>query len=319
MAEWQVFQGIGEHRALLMDHGRAIAAKVDWPGELVPGQVAEVKLVHRQRGSTRGSVQFDSGEKAWVDRLPRDASEGARLRVEVVRAPIGEVGRAKPALVRPTSAEPRPAPSLAERLGAKVVQSFDSAEWSEFWWTAWSGRHSFAGGELVFSPTPAMTLVDVDGDLPPRALAMAAVEPLAEAIRLLDLSGSIGVDFPTLASKADRKAVDAALEDAFAGWPHERTAMNGFGFVQIVARREAPSLLERVQNDPVGAVARLAVNHAAAMNGPGITLITAHPAVIAALRADWLEQLYLKTARPVELRAAPEVALEGWHTQIVGP
>lgn len=310
-------EGIGEHRALLMDGGRAIAARVDWPGELVPGQVEDVLLLQRQRGSSRGSVRFASGEIAWVDRLPKDASEGARIRVEVVRGALREPGRAKPALVRPSTAAPRAALALAERLDARVVRAFGAGEWDEIWHTAWSGKYAFAGGELTFSPTPAMLLVDVDGDQSPRALALASVPHLAEAIRLLDLSGSIGIDFPTLPSRADRKAVDAALAAALGDWPHERTAMNGFGFVQIVARRQAPSLLERVQFDPVGAIARLAINHAAALEGPGTTLIAAHPAVIAALRAEWLERLRLQTARGVELRADPAVALEGWHTQIV--
>ena len=42
-------------------------------------------------------------------------------------------------------------------------------------------------------------------------LALAAVRPLADALALLDLAGSIGIDFPTLSDKNDRKQVDGRL------------------------------------------------------------------------------------------------------------
>ena len=102
-----------------------------------------------------------------------------------------------------------------------------------------------------------MTLVDIDGTLPPRDLALAAVEPLAEALARLDLAGSIGIDFPTLPDKNDRKQVDGALERALDDWPHERTSMNGFGFVQLVAKLTRPSLLHLYARNPAGAAARL--------------------------------------------------------------
>ena len=116
------------------------------------------------------------------------------------------------------------------------------------------------------SLTPAMTLFDVDGSLPPAELAIAGAAAAARAIRRLGIAGSIGIDLPTLAGRADRQAAAAAL-DAVLPQPFERTAVNGFGFLQIVRRRERPSLPEIVQGDPVGAAARALLRRARAREG----------------------------------------------------
>ncbi|WP_284124783.1 ribonuclease E/G [Parerythrobacter aestuarii] len=317
MAEWHVVEGIGEHRAVLCGEGSYFAAKIDWPGELSPGQVIEGVLVHHPRNSSRGRARFPSGEEALVDYLPRDASEGATLRFRITRAAIAEAGRNKLAHARVTDEAVRPAPTLAERLGAKVVNGFYRDTWAEIWSGAWDSDWPFAGGSLTITPTPAMTLIDVDGELPPRELALAAVESVASAIALLDLSGSIGIDFPTLPSKADRRQVDNALADALADWDHERTAMNGFGFVQLVSRLERPSLLHRIQFDRAGASARYLLLRAEETAGPGAIEITAHPAVLAKIRPEWEEEFLRRRGVPLRLRADPGIALGAGNVQAV--
>jgi ribonuclease G len=170
------------------------------------------------------------------------------------------------------------------------------------------GIVAFTGGSLTITPTPAMTLIDVDGTLAPRTLALAAVDPMARSIARLGLGGVIGIDFPTLQSKDDRKAVDVVLEGALADFDHERTAMNGFGFVQLVARLQRPSLLHRAQFDPAGTAARLLLRRAEDVTEPGVLLVRAHPAVVAGISDDWRAELSRRTGRQLRIEADPALA-----------
>jgi len=324
LAEWLVEQGIGEDRAILVEGGGIVAARIDWPGKAAPGQVEDAVLVSRAAGSPRGTVRLASGEQALVDRLPQGASEGAALRVEIVRAAMAEAGRFKLAQARPSERAPRPAPTLAGRLrdegnDVRVVRQFPLSGWDELFGEAWTGAVAFPGGGLVISPTPAMTVIDIDGALPPRALALAAVPAIAAAVRRLDLGGSIAIDFPTLADKADRRAIDTALAEALSGWPHERTAINGFGLVQLVARLERPSLLHRFAQSRAGAAARLLLRRAERVADPGALLITAHPAVIAAISPRWRDDLARRSGRAVRWQDDPALAFEAGFAQAIAP
>ena len=93
-----------------------------------------------------------------------------------------------------------------------------------------------------------MTLIDVDGFLDSGELALRGAEEAARTIRRLDIGGSIGIDLPTAGSKSARQAAAAAIDEHLPQ-PFERTAVNGFGFLQIV-RPPPPRLTDRAGAGP---------------------------------------------------------------------
>lgn len=321
MADWLVEEGIAEHRAVQLAGDTIVAARIDWPGRLAAGWVIDATLTARATGSRRGTARASNGEEVLVDKLPQSAREGAPLRLAITRAALGDVGRFKRAQGRPSEAQ-LARPSLAERLGAsdqtfRIVRRFPACDWDGLIDEALSGSVEFPGGALLFATTPAMITVDVDGTLPPRALALAAVPALGRALRRLNLQGSVVVDFPTLADKADRRAVDVALEEALAEWPHERTAMNGFGLVQFVSRLERPSLLHLAGRPRGGLIWRRLLRRAEALDGAGRIELAIHPRLEGVAAADHLALLERRTGRCVDLRIDPTLAIEAPAAQML--
>ena len=321
MPKWYLEDGIAETRAICVADDEIIAARIHWPGELLAGHVEDAVLLSRTAGSARGTAQLANGQEVLVDRLPKSASEGAPLRLEVTRPAIGERGRLKRAQARPSELAPI-TPTLAQTLAAEgaevaTVRRFPVAGWADLLADALSREITFSGGSLIFSPTPAMVTVDIDGTLPPRELALAAVVPIAQTLRRFDLGGSIGIDFPTLQTKADRREVDEALDAALANWPHERTSMNGFGFVQLVSRLSRKSLLHRASHSRTGLIARHLLRQAEQVEEPGALLLTIHPAITAKIKPEWQAELARRTGREIRIKTEPGLALEGGFAQAV--
>jgi hypothetical protein len=97
--------------------------------------------------------------------------------------------------------------------------------------------------------------------------------------------------------------------------PFERTAMNGFGFVQIVRPRQRASLVELAQ-DRAAFEAR-ALLRRAVLEGAGARRLVVHPAVLALLegRPAWLDALSRQIGGAVSLRAEPKLPMSGGYAE----
>jgi ribonuclease G len=320
LPEWLVENGIGEIRAALIDGGEILETRIELGGTTAAGSVIAARLTSIG-SSGRNAVASDERGAEYL--LPKGApgvSQGAALNIEVTREEIPGSEPWKRPLARLTDEMPRALPSLSDRLGGREA-SFPSAAdglgragWDDLIEQARTGIVRFAGGELRISPTPAMTLIDVDGALEPETLALAGAEQAARAIRRLDIGGSIGIDLPTGRSKAARLKADEAI-DAHLLQPFERTAVNGFGFVQIVRPRLRGSLVELAQDRaPFEARALL---RRTAFESPGAKRLVAQPAVIAVLqrRTDWTDALASQLGGAVGLRADAALPMSGGYAE----
>ena len=295
MAEWLFEDGIGERRAALVDGDTLLAIGIErdsdgaragdiLPARLLPGDGSGLRL-----------VRLESGEEAICTHLPRTLSDGASLLVAITRSAIPEADLVKRAKARP--AEPgavaSTAPNLATRIattGLPVRQLFahqpdalEAAGWSEALAAAKCGRIAFAGGMLRLALTPAMAVIDIDGTLPPRELALEGARTVAAVLARYGICGSIIVDFPTLPDKGARQAVVEEF-DAHMRPPFERTAINGYGLLQIVRPRVRASIVERLHFAPVESAALAALRRIERTPGPSDLNLHAHPAVV-----SWIE------------------------------
>jgi hypothetical protein len=304
LPEWVIEDGVAETRAALIEDGEIVEGRVRRDGIMPAGTVLEAKLV-----AVAPRVTVEAGGERFL--LPRGVSgvtEGGRLVVEVTREALGGAEPWKLALARRTDEDPCSASPLAEGKRGRIDG------WDDLLEEARSGIVSFEGGELRIEPTAAMTMIDVDGWLVPDKLAQMGAWAAARAIRRLDIGGSIGIDFPTLKDKAARAEVDSIL-DAYLEKPFERTAMNGFGFVQIVRPRKRASLIE-LARDRAAFEARALLRRAASEQA-GAKRLVAHPAVVASLERNptWLEALGRQLGGNVGLRSDAVLPMSGGYAE----
>jgi hypothetical protein len=318
LPEWLIERGIGETRVALVDAGEIIEARIQLEGSVPAGSVIAARLLNTGTSGKNAVAIAEGGVEYLLPNGAPGATQGSTITVEVTREaipgsepwkrPLAKVSPAESSLAEPLNGRELIFPAPTGHLG--------DAGWDDLLDEGRSGVVHFAGGELRIAATSAMTLIDVDGFLEAGKLSVIGAVEAARAIRRLDIGGSIGIDLPTTAGKSARQSVAAAIDDNLPQ-PFERTAVNGFGFVQIVRPRRRASLIELAQ-DRASFEAR-ALLRRTALELPGPRRLVANPAVISVLgqHPHWLESLSLQIGGAIELRGDTSIPMSSGYVEIL--
>ena len=263
----------GEIRLMLHEDGKLVELRLLrllGGAPLLPGTTMQVRL-GAKIGARRALVQYDSKE-GEISPIPA-CSEGSWLTAELIRAPFSEPGRWKRAVFRQAEARPYGLggyilsrwPDLtaivcAGPLEAVHIRSIlgdacpeiqihkaaiDDAQADIWCERGITGEFVIEGALLSIERTRAMTMIDIDGFGGAHAVNLAAARAVPWLLRLYGIGGQVGIDFLASANKAERAEIDAELGKACASLgQHERTAISGFGFAQLVLPRPGPSVME---------------------------------------------------------------------------
>lgn len=277
---------------------------------LTLGSPHEAITRERVGGRWRADV---AGENVWLlGHL--GGHHGSRIPVRVIRAPIPEPGQIKPAHVM----ELRDAASvqLLPWPDAVDVAAFpDSLEVEALLDQAETGLFPFAQGLLSLERTRAGTIIDIDGHGDPLDINQRAATLIARLLRLYGIGGMVVIDFLGLDNRLQRQTLDNHFHAQLLTDPRpfERTAMNGFGLVQVVRARPAPSVIDRVcgtlrNRACIDTLALKLLAEALRSSGAGARTLTGPPLVIARLK-DWpatVAELAQQLGAPVQLVADPQ-------------
>jgi ribonuclease G len=309
-----------------------------------------------QLGRGRARVTLGGVQEAMLEQA-HGLPEGALLAVIMTRAPIPEPGRWKLPIVRPApdvapqsepswhfSAEPWESFLREASVNADAVLCEDAvalnevreilaqpdfpvsinpeevinADFDGLIDQSVAGEFPVSGGILSIERTRAMTMIDIDGSGDALVINRAAAMEIPRLLRLLDIGGQIGIDFLGLRDKAERQQLDAVLAESCAALgPHERTAVNGFGFVQIVRPRSRPSIPEILCGTTPGRLslesrAIALLRDAGRSVGHGKRQLIASPAIIDLIR-QWPEETdALRYSFGVAIELVPDSSTIGY-------
>lgn len=311
LAEWYYEQGIGENRAILRQNGiiKKIRIERDFGIFAGPkcGAIMHAKLLKKNRSG--GFILLDSGQEAVLKKWPIGKCEGQSLYVHIIRQHMWERTRIKPAIAEISEHDAtQNAPTLWDEINASGIQVtkclphqgdlFDG--WYDVYEQAQQGVYDFSGGRLIIDLNAAMTMIDIDGDDDAFILSQNAAKACAHVIDLFDIQGAVGIDFPAMEKKDHRHKVTECFDAAMLQ-PCERTAINGFGFMQIIMKSRKPSIIAILNHHKIANIALDALRRAEFACRDivsGAMGITAHPSVIAMLgQYDWMDQLTQRTGR----------------------
>ena len=303
----------GETRAVVFEGGIPVELHIQRTGHTALGSICDGRIL--TKGTHHDYVRLTSGEDIIVS--PKSSlGEGAAIRVEIVREPICEPGEIKLAIARASAAELIDAADYWQAAlvaRADRVISADGA-FDDHFDLALAGRSDVAAVTLWFERTKAGLVFDVDGQGDALVINRAAAAEIARLLRLFQVGGAAMVDFVGMASKAARLDVADAFDAASAADPRgfERTAINGYGLMQVIRAKLRPSVLDtlfgvRRVSPSDETMGLMLLRMASRARGAGVRRCVTSPALAALLAQPGWQPLIAEAARaagaPIEIVA----------------
>ena len=289
----------GERRAAVTENGSIVEIHLQRELHVALGECGAGRVDRKTRSGAY--VAADGGLELLV-RGRTDAVEGGRVLFEVTREAIAEPGRVKPGEAKLIEELPDPLvaqDALWERrmqtLGPHTQREFSVADAFD---VAMAGASTIGDVTVSFQRTKAGLVFDVDGVGDPLAINIIAARAIARLLRLYQVGAMTMIDFIAVDSKAARQTIAEAFDSAAAldRRPFERTAVNGYGMMQIVRARPRPSVLDQLFGTRIASLsdetqALWLLREASQSSGFGPRIVTARTPVATLLASPQWQRL----------------------------
>ena len=316
----------GERRAARVEKGNIVEIHIQRDALWALGETGTGRI---DRKTPSGAyVVTDYGHELLLRSKISDP-EGTRVTFEVTREAIAEPGRIKPTeiLLRDSGALPSlPKDALWDARLTSFAQPVISASIADGFDIALSGQSKLGSVIISFQRTKAGLAFDVDGIGSAFDINQVAAAEIARLLRLYQVGAMVMIDFVSMEPKAQRTQI-AEIFDAASrsdARPFERTAINGYGFMQVVRARPRPSVLDHLFGTRIAALsdetqAYWLLRAVAQSSGFGARTVTALPDVATLLEsqtwAGWRTQA-MRAAGADVLVVADEKATGYGHVHV---
>lgn len=283
----------GERRAALVENGNIVEIHIQRDALWA---LAEYGVGRIDRKTPSGAyVVADDGSELLL-RSKIGAPEGARVMFEVTRESIAEPGRSKPPEVLLRDCLPEPLPGKDALWGARLASLGHTViigSIAEGFDTAIAGQSTVGDVTVSFQRTKAGLIFDVDGIGDAFAINRVAAAEIARLLRLYQVGATAMIDFVSMEAKAQRTKIAEIFDAASAmdARPFERTAINGFGMMQVVRAKPRPSVLDQLFGTRIATLsdetkAYWLLRAVAQSSGYGPRTVTARPEIATLLQSE---------------------------------
>ena len=283
----------GERRAARVENGNIVEIYIQRDALWALGETGTGRI---DRKTPSGAyVVTDDGQELLLRSKGSDP-EGTRVTFEVTREAIAEPGRIKPTEIALRDSGVLPSSQKDALWDARLtsfVQPVISASIAEGFDIALSGQSQLGSVIISFQRTKAGLVFDVDGIGSAFDINQVAATEVARLLRLYQVGAMVMIDFVSMEAKAQRTQIAEIFDTASSSdaRPFERTAINGYGMMQVVRARPRPSVLDHLFGTRIAALsdetqAYWLLREVAQSSGFGARTVTARPDVATLLESQ---------------------------------